>query len=446
MPSVYPIFNIPQTNQTVEGKIAEVGVENPELTRWQAALKDKRCLVILQALYSANAFSHRFAISARSIGRLTRLHHQAVRRLIRGDKRCRAKMVGLVAWQTGRKGQKTLYWLTPEGRKVAELIAKGFPVSKATLNALAADRQRRKVAHLPKVAHKSGTPSENNNMPFGFNNVCSLTAANTSKLSSGSPIGQKPANGLAERLNRDYGVVLWVANDIVARYSPAEIEAAIALRERRNGAIYNGAGFIVYLLKNGFAGNYVRARLQARKQPTEPDFDGVVQALREALSPYGITVDDEGCAELRNGRLVLPPDPEKALDLLRRCGILRDGNGNGENCPSLAAEPTNELWVADDLASDQYPPDDDAIASLTDWASDSDRQKDPSDDGKNYPSPVAKRQSLLEALSPYAVDNEGFAELPDDSDDNDDEGEPLPKCELCKRSEGEPHPFPAELR
>jgi hypothetical protein len=77
------------------------------IARWQAGLDDERCRAILKALYDANAYSPRFALSARAIGKLTGLHHQVIKRLIRGDKGCRAKLMGLVAWQTGGKGQKT---------------------------------------------------------------------------------------------------------------------------------------------------------------------------------------------------------------------------------------------------------------------------------------------------------------------------------------------------
>jgi len=162
-----PMGSLTQCCVKGEGKIAGVDAENPAfvssqaepyindyITRWREAIKDARCLKVLHALYATNAFSPRFTLSARSIGRLAGLHHQVVKRLIRGDKRCKAKLTGLVAWQTGRKGQKTRYWLTPEGRKVAELIAKGFQVGKATLTA-SGDRQTTPQSGTPA---KSGTP------------------------------------------------------------------------------------------------------------------------------------------------------------------------------------------------------------------------------------------------------------------------------------------------
>jgi len=268
------------------------------------------------------------------------------------------------------------------------------------------------MAHQMGMAHKNGTPSLDT-MPFkdGFNNVCRLMPAANSKPSGSYslPIGLRPANELAERLHRDYGVHLWVANDLAARYSPMEIEAAIALRERRNGAIYNEAGFIVYLLREGYAQRYVQARLQAhqrpRKPPDEPDFAGIAKALQEALAPYGISVDDEGFAELPNGRLCLPPDPDEAIDLLKRHGFLQGWNSQSANqvanLPNESDDVGDGFKTADDLTD--TPTD---ATEPTDWAAD---------------------QDLMEA------------EPPDDSDDDGDEPPP-PICEICGRSEGEHHP------
>jgi hypothetical protein len=358
-------------------------------------LDDERCRAILKALYDANAYSPRFALSARAVGKLTGLHHQVIKRLIRGDKGCRAKLMGLVAWQTGGKGQKTRYWLSPEGHKVADLLTKGFKVGRATLTALATDRLRRKVAH------QSGTPSENN-MPSkdGFN-LCSLTAVVPSK-----PV-RKPLSPLAARLWRDYGVQWWVAEDLVARYSPLEIKAAIALRERRNGAIVNGAGFIVYLLRDGYAQRLAEAWRRARqrprpprKPPDEPDWDAIVAALRDALAPYGIRVDDAGRAVLPTYLLPLPPDPDEAIALLWRHGFLRDGNG--QDADQNPTDATDAEAIADDPVADANPADP-LTAPMGDTEPDSD---------------------------------EG------DDDEDDDDGEPLPppSCDLCGRFQGEPHP------
>jgi hypothetical protein len=403
------MVNIAHAVKSSESKIAGIDAQNPAfhwLPRWQAGLDDKRCLAILRALYDASAFSPRFALSARAIGKATGLHHQVIKRLIRGDKRCRAKLMGLVAWLNGKGRRGARYWLTPEGAKVAELLAKGFQVGKATLTALATDRQRRKMAH------QNGTPTENNTMlPYGSYNECSLTAVALSK-----PV-RKPLSPLAERLCRDYGIRWWVAEDLVARYSPLEIKAAIALREWRNGAIVNGAGFIIYSLRKGYARRLAEAWLRdpqcarpPRKPPDEPDWDAIVAALRDALAPYGIRVDDEGFADFPNGRVKLHPDPDKALDLLRRHNLLRDGNGQDAD-----QDPAD--------ASDQAPTDADATEAL--------RAADDAFDDEGFADPLT---DLMDNTEPDADNG-------DDGDDDDD-GEPLPppSCDLCGRKEGEPHP------
>jgi hypothetical protein len=409
------MVNIAHAVKSGESKIAGIDAQNPAfhwLSRWQAGLDDERCIAILRALYDARAFSPKFALSARAIGKATGLHHQVIKRLIRGDKRCRAKLMGLVAWQVGGRGQKTRYWLSHEGRKVADLLAKGLEVGKATLTALATDRQRRNVAHHTKVAHQSGTPTENNTMlPYGSYNECSLTAVAISK-----PV-RKPLSPLAERLCRDYGIRWWVAEDLVARYSPLEIKAAIALREWRNGAIVNGAGFIIYSLRKGYARRLAEAWLREpqcarppRKPPDEPDWDAIVAALRDALAPYGIRVDDEGFADFPNGRVELPPDPDEALDLLWRHGLLRDGNGQDAD-----QDPAD--------APDQAPTVADATEAL--------RAADDAFDDEGFADPLT---DLMDNTEPDADNG-------DDGDDDDD-GEPLPppSCDLCGRSQGEPHP------
>jgi len=288
--------------------------------RWQKALEDDRCVAILKALYAHSACSPTFSLTARCIARLTGLHHQVVRRLIRGDKRSKARLQGLVAWLTGKGRRGTRYWLSPEGAKVAELLAKGLSLGEATLRALATDRRRRKMAHTAKMAHQNGTPSEIYNMPNGFNDVC--RRAVTSKP-VGKPIGHdEPLSPLVAKLCRDFKIVAWVANDIVQRHSPEAIEAAIELCERRNGQVFNKAGFVIYLLREGFAQAYAEA-CRRKDEWDEPDLNGIVQALREALSPYGIQVDDEGYAIFPKGRLALPPDPDEAITLLRKLGLLR---------------------------------------------------------------------------------------------------------------------------
>jgi len=290
----------------------------PYTERWRKALEDDRCVAILQALFAHSACSPTFALTARRIARLTGLHHQVVRRLVRGDKRRKAWLQGLVAWLAGRGRRGTRYWLSPEGAKVAELLTKGLKVGEATLRALATDRWRRKMAHSAKMAHINGTPSEIY-MPYGFNYVC--RQAVTSKLCETIGRGEL-LSPLAAKLHRDFHIVVWVANDVVQRYSTEAIEAAMMLCERRNGKVFNKAGFVIYLLREGFAQAYVEARHRARRSKWDEDFAASVEALRSALAPYGIQVDEEGYAVFSQGRLALPPDPAKAIALLRKLGLL----------------------------------------------------------------------------------------------------------------------------
>jgi len=374
---------------------------------------------------------NRPSLSGGQIAQATGLARATVKRLIRGDRRHKAKLAGLgwVRWDDGKGRSGTRYRLTDEGAKVANILAKGLSVGKATLRALATDylrkqrrplppdaldafvtgyiekglaalQDRRVVAILLALRPTAKNVTKNVTTSFismpsndGFKNRCSHQAVPSSKLA------------LAERLCRDYGIRWWVAEDLVARYSPLEIKAAIALRERRNGAIVNGAGFIVYLLRDGYAQRLAEAWRRARqrprpprKPPDEPDWDAIVAALRDALAPYGIRVDDAGRAVLPTYLLPLPPDPDEAIALLWRHGFLRDGNG--QDADQNPTDATDAEAIADDPVADANPAD-----------------------------PLTAPMDNTEPDS-------------DEGDDEDDDGEPLPPptCELCGRSQGDPHP------
>jgi len=155
--------------------------------------------------------------------------------------------------------------------------------------------------HLSHTSHK-----EENNKKKEYLDVCTTRGDEL-----------KPINGLAEKLWRTYGVKLSVANDLTARYEREEIEAAIELRERRNGAIYNPGGFIVYLLRQGYAQRWAEVK-RARQ---DPEF--LASQVKQTVEAEGfpITVTIENCipfAEFPNARLALPLDPVRAVSLLHR--------------------------------------------------------------------------------------------------------------------------------
>ncbi|MEZ8219479.1 hypothetical protein B0813_003016, partial [Candidatus Fervidibacteria bacterium JGI MDM2 SSWTFF-3-K9] len=177
---------------------------------------------------------------------------------------------------------------------------------------------------------------------------------------------QKPANNLAFRLWNDYGMSLWVANDVVKNFPSNEIEAAIELRERRNGSIFNPAGFIIYLLKNGYAQRY----LQHKTRKIDPDLRA--EEVKKALRERGVEIVDYGGVEYRivdrKGRLWRPIDPadlESTLRLARKLGLI-DCASKAESDPEteeltdaseVAPETDNEWWKGfeNDGDSEQAP-------------------------------------------------------------------------------------------
>jgi len=140
----------------------------------------------------------------------------------------------------------------------------------------------------------------------------------------------KPANELAERLT-SYGVTVRVANDLTMRYAREYIDAAIELTKRKNGAIYNPAGFIVHTLANGYAQKYAEAKAKAEAEALEAPALAVKEAVEKSL---GIPVKIER-TETKDGVPVAVPvailegetvtipsyfTPERAVKIL--CKIL----------------------------------------------------------------------------------------------------------------------------
>jgi len=427
MQTLQPLDAKKCSTKAAQTQVAEASAFYVE--RWRKAIEDERCVAVLQMLFAHSACSPTFALTARRIARLTGLHHQVVRRLIRGDKRSKARLQGLVAWLTGKGRRGTRYWLTPEGKKVAELLARGLQLGEATLRALATDRLRRKMAHTAQMAHINGTPTENN-MPYGFNYVC--RQAVTSKLCK--PIGRgELLSPLAEKLHRDFHIVVWVANDVVQRYSTEAIEVAMALCEKRNGRILNKAGFIIYLLREGFAQSYAEARHRARQCPewNEPD----IEALRAAPAPYGISVDDDGFAAFANGRLALPPNPSEALARLRDWGFLPT-HPAPPHADCAASRLSESASVSDQPDKDrEAEPSYEALSELMDAPADSELIDEPTNElTEPLPEPVCvvcqRHQNDLTSA-------EGSNGSEDKSEATDLPAGTCPRC----GSSGELHPF-----
>lgn len=153
----------------------------------------------------------------------------------------------------------------------------------------------------------------------------------TDVLAKAQPKELRPLNNLSFRLFNDYGVSLWVANSLVKNFPEEEVLAAIELRERRNGSIHNPAGFIVYLLKNGYAQRF--AEYKRRRIDQNLRAEGVKGVLRER----GVEIEDRGGVDYfivdRNGcrwRPVDPTDLESALGLAERLGLLEDAKRNSQ--------------------------------------------------------------------------------------------------------------------
>jgi len=203
-------------------------------------------------------------------------------------------------------------WRMPLWRALWNLAAKPYTV---------ADRP----THVPHMSHTKEEVRKRNDLY-----VCPEGDAS------------KPTNGLAERLWRVYGMALSVANSVVTCYETDAILAAVELRERRNGAIYNPAGFVLYLLKNGYAQRFAEAK-KAHQAP-----DAMAQKVKEAVERLGFTVteiDGRPALETPNGYLILPPDPDRAKDLALRFALPAKSDSDTPN--EADRQPDNEPKATD---------------------------------------------------------------------------------------------------
>jgi hypothetical protein len=278
-------------------------------------------------------------------------------------------------------------------------LAWGFPIWKAFLILLTHPytvHDRPQKSHVLQMSYEYPSDKKEKN-----NYVC--THGGLSKANEQI----KPTNNLAFRLWNDYGMSLLVANDIVKNFPSNEIEAAIELRERRNGTVFNPAGFIIYLLKNGYAQRY----LQHKIRKIDPDLRA--EEVKKALRERGVEIVDYGGVEYRivdrEGRLWRPIDPadlESTLRLARELGLI-DCASKADNDPETekltdackaALETDNKWW--------------------NDFENDGDIEQAPS-------------SAMIETK-----ESEG--------EDDEEDSEPFEPtefvCQRCGRGEGETHP------
>ncbi len=193
-------------------------------------------------------------------------------------------------------------FLTIEGQVVAQLLRQGLPVDAATLRRLAEGRYQRVLLWRERVqaAQKNGTPSYTYYAKV-LNDICAQGAKNVIK-----PVGEK-TKGIIGRLVSEYSVYYSVAVKLVRKYGRAAIEAALAIAEKRQGAIRSQGAFLHHLLRSGCANRWVAKRRQGGRR-------AVASAGRRASGGASYT----GIV----GRLVYQHRvfPKVALDLMHRHG------------------------------------------------------------------------------------------------------------------------------
>lgn len=410
--------------------------------RWHEAVATPPAVAILTHLLKEGATDPQHALTYSAIARALGMHKWQVRRLIAGEggkRKRRSLLQGLVHYP--ERYRHSGCYLTPEGVEVARRLAEGDPPTYRDLKALAEARQRRVAESHAKVTRKSRLPFPR--MPLNY--VCPQRGA------SKSP-NQKPVNGLAEKLWRIYGMALPVANDVVARYDEGAISAAMELRERKNGAIYNPAGFILHLLKRGYAERYAEAK-RARQDPDRLA-EEVKKVVEDQMGVKVTLVNGSPAIPYRDGWLYLPLDPDRAVDLVERL-LPRPARATDEPMDGEPDAPATEPPVF-------RPPDTPPRArqcSRCGAEGDLARQSgidlsEPTDGKPDAPATEPDPLPTAPAEPPFgsALDDDDLSEdgEPDakasepDADDDDDLSDlsepPEPACYRCGRKEGDRHP------
>ncbi len=126
--------------------------------RWAKALQDELCLKILLLLWEKQATTKTdIRLSFRAIARALGVHHVVVSRKIKGGRRVKGLLAGLVSWGVVWQRRKALCNLTPEGAAVAKAIAEGRQIDAKELEDLAFFRFDRVEENRFRNWHTSGT-------------------------------------------------------------------------------------------------------------------------------------------------------------------------------------------------------------------------------------------------------------------------------------------------
>ena len=460
------MVNIAQVDQTGKGKIEEIAARNDTLS-----------LQILLALLFAKAFNPDSGLTLRSIANAIGAHPQQVKRRIMGDKRCQSRLKGLVRWENGRGRKGTKVWLSKEGMAATIAVLAGVTFSHQPQSALFEDPQKwLQVLALfatdqnpkPQRSQKNVTPTLKNssNLTVSFKDE-NLTVPKASGLKTFIKATIAIFNEPLAR--NDYGLSCVVGRELIREYG---LDGAIGIvRHAKRAWIdgtprqvllfarrHNEALFEAYLRDCERRENLkrIRAIMRPFEAPTEkpkpalPNLKGdrteraaEIIAADQPLRPLAARSGKKRCPRCGAEGFELPlkrferyfphiPCPEADRYVgAEICGYCLKDLRLTETKEALAVNPNGLTTDADPSGCQPSPMTKTTPTDADQAPMDSDPLADDAFADANPYQPELK--AMAWASDPTDDD------LPDDSDD---ESEPLPplKCELCGRSEGEPHP------